>query len=308
MQTILYLAFGRQSFFDEVLFSYLSLRRVAQASTLRAVVYTDNQTRFDGIAGLEAIDVPGPQMREWIGPAGYFYRLKIEVLRDCMQRHPADDVIMLDGDTFFTADPSPTLSKISPSTALMNCPDPGKRRTVATRRVVEASQDLWAELNMPEVAQNLLTWNSGVVGLHSSKRMLLDEILYVNDVLYSRAGIRTTEQIATSIVLQNRITISPMDTELVHYFWAKQHFAPQLAAFMDENRRKSFTELMTLAAVFRPTLVRDGKPSAIGKLRKSWQKRADEVSFRIARFRNGSEWSKCIANSRRTALAVINEA
>jgi hypothetical protein len=301
MQTILYLAFGNQSFFDEALFSILSLKNVAPDASWRIVVYTDKPDCFARTPGVETVLIPMEKVRQWIASFGYFYRVKIQALRDCMDRY-GGTVTMLDGDTLFTANPALTLAKIAPDVALMNQPDPGRRCIPACRRLIDASQDLWDELAIPDAPRNWRTWNSGVIGLHTAHRPLLDQILYLNDALYVRSGIRTVEQIAASVILQNHVRLEAMDKEMEHYFWAKLGFAPRLKVFMDENRDKPHDELAKLAADFRPGFVRDPAPLGKRKWKRSYAKRADALRFRMAKFLHGSEWMRDLEESRKQAI------
>lgn len=301
MQTILYLAFGNQGFFDEVLFSILSLKQTAPDARWRIVVYTDSPDYFARTPGVETVLIPRDKVRQWIASFGYFYRVKIQALRDALDRF-GGMVTMLDGDTFFTANPALTLAKISPEVALMNQPDPGRRCIPACRRLIDASQDLWDELAIPDAPRNWRTWNSGVVGLHMAHRPMLEQILYLNDALYVRSGIRTVEQIAASVILQNHVTLEALDRELEHYFWAKLNFAPRLRAFMDENRDKPHDELARLAATFRPDLVRDPAPVGTRKWQRSYAKRAYVLRFRMAKLLHGREWMRDLEESRKQAL------
>jgi hypothetical protein len=304
-QTILYIAFGKEVFFHEVLFSYLSLRLVAPDARWRVVVYTDSPEWFAPYEGLTVVPLSREVIREWSGVAGYVYRSKIFALRDCMDRFPGGGVVLLDGDTFFVDDPRKTLSLIDARTAIMNCPEPGRHRVNACNRAIRASAELWKDLVMPGVLESWRTWNSGVIGLHASHRPLLDQILYVNDVLFRRSLIRTMEQVAESIVLGHRCKLVALDRELVHYYPMIADYLPRLEAFMAENLGRPFDELLAAASRFHPAMVNDPKPHGMSKWHNSLAKRKQMARYIFRRIVRSGRWMKEIAVSRRLAMATL---
>lgn len=110
MQTFLYLAFGNQAFFDEVQFSIFSLKTVTPNVRWRIAVYTDRPEFYSRLPDVEPISISREKVQAWIASFGYFFRVKIQALRDCMDRF-GGNVTMLDGDTFFVNNPADTLKK-----------------------------------------------------------------------------------------------------------------------------------------------------------------------------------------------------
>jgi hypothetical protein len=306
--TVVYIAFGNENFFREVLFSYLNLRHVMPGDNYQVVVYTDNPRWFAGYPGLRLESLIKERLNEWIGVAGFVYRCKILALRDCMDKYPGSRLLFLDGDTFLNADPSPVLSQLSPQTAMMNFPEAG--RVIGLLKdvcelVVRKSPDLWELLGLTGVQDTWRMWNSGAIGLHSSHRPLLDQILYVNDLLYYRSCCRLIEQTAHSIVLGGRCNLVPLDREVVHYFAMKDGMRTALKRFFEENCRKPFDELVARAADFRPAMTHDPRLRGMDKLNNSIKKRKEKLAHRFRKLIRRKEWRAEIDRSKALALASL---
>jgi|GEM_PF-5165118 len=307
--TFLYTAFGDEAYFYEVLFSYLSLRHVTQGAPVHVVVYTDKPEWFAPYPGLNVERMNPEDLVKWIGVAGCVFRAKIQIMRDCMDHNP-DNLLYLDGDTIFTADPRPILAKLSADTAIMNFPEAGRLSGLfqrASERVIKASTDLWTELGMPDVPNTWRMWNAGVIGLHRSHRPLLDQVVYVNDVLFHRSLNRIIEQVAQSVVLGSRCQLTELDHEIIHYFAMEKGFLPSLKSFMVENRHKPFDELLRLAAAFRPDMAHDPKLHGKRKWRNSLHKRKKSATLLLRRLFKRRTWAEEIEASRRLALASLNQ-
>jgi hypothetical protein len=272
--TIMYLAHGGEDYYRQALFSYLSLCHVAPNAGWRVLVYTDRPSWFLRVKGLLPVRMPPGLIEEWAGVGALVPRVKLMAMRDCMARFPGTNLLYLDSDTYFDMDPRPVVAQIAPSVALMNCVQKSRISLPILSRLISACGEMWDEMNLSGVPELWSHWNAGVVGLHASRRALLERVLYVADVLHQRSGLALSAQLATGIVLSSECEVRPMEDGFVND-----------------------------AAAFRPELLRDVPPSPLGRLAWLVERRRARAAFRLRRLRLREEWGVQIALSRSSALA-----
>jgi hypothetical protein len=301
--TIMYLAHGGEDYYRQALFSYLSLCHVAPNAGWRVLVYTDRPSWFLRVKGLLPVRMPPGLIEEWAGVGALVPRVKLMAMRDCMARFPGTNLLYLDSDTYFDMDPRPVVAQIAPSVALMNCVQKSRISLPILSRLISACGEMWDEMNLSGVPELWSHWNAGVVGLHASRRALLERVLYVADVLHQRSGLALSAQLATGIVLSSECEVRPMEDGFVHYHACRDDFRPRLREFFKGRMEWPFGPLVNDAAAFRPELLRDVPPSPLGRLAWLVERRRARAAFRLRRLRLREEWGVQIALSRSSALA-----
>ena len=95
-------------------------------------------------------------------------------------------------------------------------------------------------------------WNSGVIGLRASQRDILTETIDLIDSLYPLITIHTVEQVALSLVLQDRAQrVITCDDTVLHYHTFKE-FRGDLARFFRQYPGASQDELMQACPLIDP--------------------------------------------------------
>ena len=222
-RTLVYLAYGNRSIVDEAIFSLLSAFRFIRPGrkNLRFVVYTDQPERFSGMRVIVE-KLADTQIKSWMGPHKHGNRVKHQVLLHALEKYQGR-VVLMDTDTYFQKSPDLMFQRIGPGHSLMHLwegflgdpPDWSyfRERLLRMRPV-----------NGHPATVRTSMWNGGVVGLDHADRKVLQEIIDLNDQLFSR-GVHLAHQLSTSIVLARR-TLVRACSDVVFHYWPPEYRRP----------------------------------------------------------------------------------
>src|SRR5512138_2218415 len=88
---------------------------------LRVHLYVDEPGFFRAVADRAELHALTPErIRDWQGPLRFVHRLKAKMIEDLVAAHPADPILYLDADTFFTGDVSAVFDRIGPGRGVMH--------------------------------------------------------------------------------------------------------------------------------------------------------------------------------------------
>ena len=243
---VVYVAHGAECYVQEAAYSILSLWRQPDGQACEVVVVTDLPGRFRDLLG----DAPGlhllllePAQRElWRGRDGYIHRIKpmaIQWAAREMQAQAEDLLLYVDSDTVFTASPAPWFARIAQGEVILNECEGRlgelRRNTRSHRRLFEASQKHRFRIRGREAYIPLSTglWNSGVLGFKGELLTVFDETVDLIDQMFPRVPVHTVEQVALSVVLQDRgIVLHECLHDIFHYHVFKE-FRADLARFFE---------------------------------------------------------------------------
>ena len=97
-------------------------------------------------------------------------------------------------------------------------------------------------------------WNSGVIGLRTSQRAILADTVDLIDTLFPICPIHTIEQVALSLILQDRqLSVRTCDAEVLHYHTFKE-FRGDLARFFEHYQGAGTERLLQGWADIDPSL------------------------------------------------------
>lgn len=262
MKYLVYQAYGHADILHEAIFSILSFRRVASEALRQSCqvwVYTDQPEYLDRFLQGSARYLPMPpeRLQAWRGPINFVHRVKVEMLRDfCADRQGA--VLYADTDTVFEADPSPIFAAIEQGTCWMHVreghiadrPNPVLRKL---HRFLASDQNPTVQLptrqvRIPPTAD---MWNAGLLGFHTDRRQLADEVLLLTDTIYPHYPRHVVEQLAFSWLFQQEKELRPAADWVCHYWYFKE-FRPVLEAFFGAMAGRSVDELAALTARLSP--------------------------------------------------------
>ncbi|HTP30460.1 MAG TPA: hypothetical protein VMK12_32985 [Anaeromyxobacteraceae bacterium] len=249
MHRLVYVAYGKEEFRVQALYSALSALAHAGEVPFVLHVCTDVPSCFGTIADQVVLRSAGPaEVSAWLGPQNFPLRAKPAVFREFSERYPADPILLVDSDTFFVSDVDRVLARIGPHRAVLW----EREYHVATsetalmcrfrRRMRHAK---WHD---KPIRFDVDMWNTGVVGLHPSEASLISEWLGFVDEVYPRTRRWLLEQFAISYLLgQSGCAIHGCEDAVVHYWFDKFHHFSAVRAALDCIRGVSLSD--TLAFV-----------------------------------------------------------
>lgn len=231
---IVYLAFGGQRWVQEARYSVLTalgwLR--PRHPDVRVTVYTDHPESLASLP-VHVVPISPEQLKEWIGPDQYVYRVKFYALADALQRYEAP-CLLLDSDTYWKRDPVPLLERIRPGVSVMDAFDGlvfrDPRHAEFAGLLRRGFPDLVIPLDGGESLtlseENMVMWVSGVVGVHFENRKLVDLALRVLNATYPRCQFFFVEQFAFCQVLAQNTEIIAASPYVEHYWgtWTDPYF------------------------------------------------------------------------------------
>ena len=254
MKNLIYLAYGREVEYNRAIFSVLSFWSwfKGDLSKIRVNVYTDNPEYFNPF--LQGINVHFVRLNEKIlndmlGGGDYIHRRKVKVIEHTFINYPSDDVLFVDADTFFIANPTEWLNKLKPGLSYMHIKEYAFEKGLELFTSFGQEKEPTDFINYLEqkpllIGNNLehfnrkdFCWNSGVIGLTANLAAYIPDVLRVTDELYKNSSWFIAEQIAFSLVLETKTRIFPSNIYVFHY-WGKRQ-----KALFDELFKKNIDNI-----------------------------------------------------------------
>lgn len=254
MKNLIVLSYGRRNEYQRAIFSVLSFWAwySGDKADIQTIIYTDNPEYFRPyLAGVPVhYELLTPaRLTQMRGPDQYVHRVKALILEHSAELFPNRDIFYIDTDTFFIADPAALLSRLEPGTSLMHQPE--YLMVDAVREFARFGQQHYPEQFLKlldnevfEVAgqptrfySRQVAWNSGLLGISHEQLALLPDIRRVLDTFFKRTGWFVSEQLAFSLVLQNRTQLLSGQAYLFHYWGRRQKHImdQQLSILLQKN-------------------------------------------------------------------------
>ena len=235
---LVYLSYGNQIEYRRAIFSILSFFSWCGdlESSTRIIVYTDAPEFFQAFFGDREIEYyylsPG-LLSQMKGPDLFIHRVKVNVIKLTFENYPGENQIFIDSDTFFTADASALFKGINSGKSLMHV------REYALKDSIQMFSS-FNQGHFPKAFMKLITnhtfevgaepisfndsdysWNSGVIGLHSTFASSMPDVLNLTDRFYAGSKWFISEQLAFGLILQRKTEITAADNYIFHY-WGKR--------------------------------------------------------------------------------------
>jgi primosomal protein N'' len=165
------------------------------------------------------------QMR---GEIDFLHRIKIGIIEEAFQRSQGD-LLYLDADTFFTADPAPLFENLSQKISFMHVneyafqalgemPLPSGAPFHSVLKAIREKEFTMANGRNKRFDPSLFSWNAGVIMLHRAHQILLPDVYAITDQLYFATNNHASEQYAFSMVLQTNTELHACD-KIIHHYW-----------------------------------------------------------------------------------------
>jgi len=237
-KNLVLLAYGREVEYSRAIFCILSfIAWIEDQERVRIIVYTDKPESFkpylDDIQVTYHLLTP-LLLDSMLAGTGFFHRRKIAVIDLTFKNFPDDDVLFVDSDTFFMANPVKILRGFENGKSFMH------KREYDFRKGLE----LFTSFNQGEYPEAFLkfisgrefkingktevftdkdySWNAGVLGLNKEFSSLMPDVFMLTDLFYANSKWFVSEQLAFSLILQRLTEIRPTDEFILHYWGNRQ--------------------------------------------------------------------------------------
>jgi hypothetical protein len=162
------------------------------------------------------------------GKIDFLHRMKIAMIEEAFQL-TSTNILYVDSDTFFIADPSALLRLVSEKKTFMHKNEyrfdslrdmrlPAAESFHAFLDLIEARTFLGANGSPLPVSTLQYSWNAGAMILHKSHATLLPDIYALTDQFYPPTLNHASEQYAFSIILQTHSEIDSCE-DIVYHYW-----------------------------------------------------------------------------------------
>jgi hypothetical protein len=254
---LLYLVHGAASYYHEAAYSLLSLWRQPGGDAVEIVVVTDDPAPLQALIGhvsqLRYLAYSADQRRAWMGPHGYIHRMKPCVFGwaiDTLDNSGDPVWAFVDSDTAFTAAPGRWLDAVEQGCVVLHAQEGtihgNRTHSRSQRRLDDAcrKQAIAVRGQAKRISGDTAMWNSGVIGLRASQRDILSDTVDLIDTLFPICPIHTVEQVALSIVLQDRRQpVVTCENDVLHYHTFKE-FRGDLARFFEHYGGSQIPDLL----------------------------------------------------------------
>ena len=241
--SLIYLAYGSVDLHAEAVYSLLSYYKVARQA-VQVLIYTDAAAAFEQVLGAQ-FEVRYPtvtpaEWQSWRGSSNKVYLLKIGVLSHAAQHYPGN-LLFVDTDTIWQADPAPLFAQIGAGQAVMHV---SEGRLVSgntlSRKVYQQlkGQPFTVGERKYTVDETTVLYNSGVIGLASAATGRLPEVVALADQLYNAYNKHMMEQLAFSLWFEADKAVVEAASYVLHY-WNLKAARPWLTQVFLNYARQS---------------------------------------------------------------------
>ncbi len=232
---IVYLSHGSQKFYDQTMFSVMTLLwRLLEnhRDDIRIVIYTDRADQAPKHPWVQVVEIDRDTLKTYRGRFDYVHRIKHCILLRA-SRELDGPMLYVDCDTRWLAIPDQALNtlraghmaatpcccmhEIDGAFAPTHFPD-------YHRYLNECAHELRAQgIQHP---QRVLNWNAGAIGLPQGQTAFFEDALRLSDFLFTRVKPRNwVEQLAWSMVGCERYQMFALGDDL-HHYWGYSYEAP----------------------------------------------------------------------------------
>lgn len=221
--SLIYLAYGSADLHAEAIYSLLSYYKVAR-QPVQVLIYTDAAAAFEQVLGawpeVHYPAVTPAEWQSWRGSSNKVYLLKIGVLGHAAQHYPGN-LLFVDTDTIWQADPAPLFAQIAQGQVVMHVSE-GRLASGNTlsRKVYHRLKGRVFIVTGRKYVVNKTTvlYNSGVIGLASTATEHLTEVVALADQLYAAYNKHMMEQLAFSLWFEVDKPVAEAAPYVLHYW------------------------------------------------------------------------------------------
>lgn len=236
---ILFLTFGPElKNHYQACFSILSFLKESPAPNVHIMTDYPDFYRYFG----EAVTIhklTPQQLNEWQGKHQFFWRIKCKAVEMMVAQYPDQPLMYVDSDTFLHRGLNQEIIPlITEGKAFMHLKE-GHLNELKSKTETQ----MWTQLRGKNIAGFQITeasamWNAGVIAIPQTRNQeITQDIVKVCDALCDTpAPRRLLEQFAFSLVIDEKIGLSPADTWIGHYWGNKADWNDAIKTFFLESR------------------------------------------------------------------------
>ena len=224
---IVYLALG-ESYVSQAIFSLLTLVDVyrGERPPAEVVVYTNASASFAGLRrflNITAVELSDDELRRMKGDHQDILRAKIMAMRETMDVEPAK-LLYIDTDTIFLRRIDSMFTEIGSGRLFLHKQEwPLRKGRKLHPELCPANLSFRLDSGtMVEVVESSIMWNSGVVGITSERKALVDDVLSLHHQFYAKHPTWHVEQFCYSLILANAGNLRDCRRYIFHYWHTKR--------------------------------------------------------------------------------------
>lgn len=266
-KNLVFLSYGRTAEYLRAVFCILSLSAWLEdeITNISIIVYTDNPDFFATYLGdfeIQYVVLTKEELLEMQAGTNFIHRIKVSAIDLTFKRFPDQEVIFIDSDTFFTADPVQLFNGLDAATSFMH------KREYNFKEGLELyhsfNQQQYPEAFIGYIAGKEFSiggkkvkfntddysWNSGVLGLQKDFGAYMPDVIRMTDEFYANSQWFISEQLAFSLVLQRTTRIRSAEDFVFHYWGHRQKIlADGLIADLFEQHAADLAKKSLMRAV-----------------------------------------------------------
>lgn len=209
---LIYIAFGAETYQTEAFFSIASaIARNLETSgfSFDINVYTDKPEFYKNLP----VQVH-PINKDWYGDINYHFRLKPAVVYENADKYKK--TILIDTDTFFKKSPKYLFDKVTKNSLLCN-----SKKNLSKDSISSETRAIINKNNL--LKENFIHLNSGVIGITSKKKHILEKTISIIDLLHPKLPkLYTLEEFALALAVSQENIELEESTELIHHYWSRK--------------------------------------------------------------------------------------
>jgi len=257
---ILYFTHGSHEYLNEAVFALLSYYAHHKEDENKVVIYTDNIDYFKEKlpSSIEYVQLNKETIKKWAGDINFVHRIKIELLKDFSTRF-SGNALYLDTDTYFKQNISELFRHINNGSYVMSLNEGsmGERKN----KIIRVFDDYLKRKNYQVVingkefvfSKNTKMYNAGAIGLNIPKDSeIFSDALALTDYIYPENPSHVVEQFAFCYLLQSKNPTIIEAEPLIHHYWYFKEFREIITRFFEQNKGKTFEELVKLSLLLNP--------------------------------------------------------
>jgi hypothetical protein len=234
MTNLVLQSFGRENEYLRAILTVLSYYSYTSLplSQTRVLLFTDHPDYFAPFFDQLPVDyilLTPEKIKEMRGGIDFLHRMKIALIDEAFDRAQGN-ILYADSDTFFIADPTPLMDKLSEDQCFMHLweyrfeelrdqPLPAGKTFQDFLTLIENKNFWLADGRQIKVDPQNVSWNAGVMFFHHSHVRFIADVYSLTDQFYPPTLNHASEQYAFSVVLQNSIKVQSCEKVIYHYWY-----------------------------------------------------------------------------------------
>lgn len=228
---LLYISLFEPRYYYETICSLLVLKKINFNKKTKILIYTDDANFFykeiekNSLSNYLKIDIickPTSYFKELLNQSNDIFKLKILIILHILDSNNCN-LLFVDNDTFILKKLSTVYKKISTGYCYLHT----EEYRINDNKLSEyydyfISKKVFIPLKEKSliISQDSIMWNSGVIGICSSKAYLLKNVLLTYQILSEKISIKRNEQLSFSVCFKDE-KLLPADNFVFHYWFIK---------------------------------------------------------------------------------------